>query len=163
MRDLQPGEDLAVLQALLPPREAQWVGQARSRPLHLLGAIRRVLHDQLRAGRLHGIVYRKLEEDLKELDLVVGGCERLYSSPVPPTMSRHAIRSIALWLLGLPFVLAGSMPPLAVALWTFATSYIFVGIEETGAQVENPFDVLPMTRLCNVVIFNIEEAIALPP
>lgn len=163
MRDLQPGEDLEVLQALLPPREAQWVGQSRSRPLHLLGATRRVLHDQLRAGRLHHIVYRKLEEDLKELDLVVGGCERLYSSPVPPTMSRHAIRSITLWLLGLPFVLAGSMPPAAVALWTFATSYIFVGIEETGAQVENPFEVLPMTHLCNVVLFNIEEAIALPP
>lgn len=162
-RDLRPGEDLDVLEALLPANEARWVGQARSRPMHLLGAARRVLHEELKAGRLHPNVYSKLEGDIKELDLVVGGCERIFSSPVPPTMSRHAIRSLLIWLLALPFALAGSTPPAAVALWTFATSYIFVGIEETGAQVEEPFEIVPMTQLCNMILSDIEQAITLPP
>ena len=162
-RDLRPGESTEILEALLSPAEAAWIGQARSRPLQLLGAMRRVLHGQLQAGSLHPMVYRKIDEDLKELDLVVGGCERLFSSPVPPTMSRHAIRSIMLWLIGLPFGIAGSMAPLFVALWTFALSYIFVGIEEVGAQVEQPFEITPMTRLCNVIMFNLEEAFSVPP
>ena len=66
---------------------------------------------------------------------MVGGCERVFSSPVPPTMSRHVIRCMLLWLLGLPAVLAGTMAPANIAMWVFFVSYIFVGIEEVGAQV----------------------------
>ena len=161
-RDLQPGEDTEILDTLLPKEEAEWIGQMRSRPLQLLGCIRRVLHTQLKLGSLHPMVYRKIDEDLKELDLVVGGCERLFSSPVPPTMSRHAIRCLMIWLVFLPFVLAGNVRPIIAALWVFFTSYIFVGIEEVGAQVEQPFEITPMTRLCNVVMFNLEESFAPP-
>ena len=39
---------------------------------------------------------------------------------------------------------------------------ILVGIEEVGAQVEQPFEITPMTRLCNVVMFNLEESFAPP-
>ena len=39
-----------------------------------------------------------------------------------------------LWLVGLPLVLCGTMAPLACALWVFAISYIFVGIDEVGVQ-----------------------------
>jgi hypothetical protein len=142
------GQDTEVLDLLLPPGEAQWFATFRSRPLVLLGACRRVLHAQYRAGTLDRVVYRKLDEvriyhpwarttsgpsprlwavmtwqDLKELDLVIGGCERLFSSPAPPTMARHAVRSMFLWLLGLPLVLAGSMAPAACAMWVFFVAY----------------------------------------
>ena len=53
--------------------------------VQLLGAIRRVLHGQYKAGNLPQHIARKLEEDVRELGLVVGGLERLFSSPVPPT------------------------------------------------------------------------------
>ena len=86
-----------------------------------------------------------------------------FSSPVPPTMSRHAIRSLLLWLLALPLGLAGSLSPTSMAAWSLLVSYIFVGIEEVGAQVEQPFEITPMTRLCNVILFNLEEAFAPPP
>ena len=97
----------------------------------------------------------------------MGGCERVFSSPVPPTMSRHrpplrchharrprpfrppscrsrhVIRCMLLWLLGLPAVLAGSMSPAHISLWVFLVSYIFVGIEEVGVQVEHRADASP--------------------
>ena len=106
---------------------------------------------------------RFVDSDVKDLDLVVGGCERLFSSPVPPTMSRHIVRCLLLWLVGLPLLLAGSMNRVAVALWVFVTSYIFVGIEEVGVQVEQPFEIIPMTQLCNVIMANLEEAFEPPP
>ena len=38
----------------------------------------------------------------QELDRATAACERLFSSPIPPTMSRHGMRSLTLWLLALP-------------------------------------------------------------
>lgn len=162
-RDLAPGERADVLHALLPMDEAEWISNQRSRPLTLLGALRRECQAQFRAGNLERHTHRRIEEDIRALDQVVGGCERLFSSPLPPTMSRHVIRCLALWLLGLPFVLVGTMAPLTIAIWVFVTSYIFVGIEEVGVQVEQPFEIVPMTRICNVIMLNIEEAISHPP
>jgi len=152
-----------VLTLLLQPREAAWMAEQRSRPLILLGALRRTMHAQFEAGNLPPHLHRKLEEDMRELDLVVGGCERLFSSPVPPTMSRHVVRSLVLWLATLPFVLAGTMTPRSIALWVGLVGYIFVGIEEVGVQVEQPFEIVPMTQLCNIIMANLEEAIAAPP
>ena len=37
------------------------------------------------------------------------------------------------------------------------------GIEEVGVQVEQPFEIMPMTQLCNVIMFNLQEAFATPP
>ena len=82
--------------------------------------LRRVLHNQCRNGNLPWHEHRKLEEDLRELDLVVGGCERLFSSPVPPTMSRHSVRCLIIWLFSLPFVLAGTMAPFTCAMCALA-------------------------------------------
>lgn len=159
----KPGERTEVLETLLPPTEAAWMASQRHRPLQLLSAARRVLQAQFRNGNLPSHMHRKLEEDFRELDLVVGGCERLFASPVPPTMSRHAVRCLLLWLLTLPLVLAGTMAPVACALWTFVVSYIFIGIEEVGVQVEQPFEIVPMTQLCNVIQSNLEESFAAAP
>lgn len=59
---------------------------------------------------------------------------------------------------GLPLVLAGTMAPSAVGFWVFVTSYVFIGIEEVGVQVEQPFEIVPMTQLCRLIMANLEEA-----
>ena len=45
------------------------------------------------------------------------------------------VRSLVLWIATLPFVLAGAMSPISIALWVSLIVYIFVGIEEVGVQV----------------------------
>ena len=157
-------ESTAVLEVLLPPEEVEFIAAQRIRPLQLLSALRRELHDQWALGHLPAHLHRKLEEDVREIDKIIGSFERLFSSPLPPTMSRHIVRCLQIWLLGFPFVLAGTMAPVAVALWVFATSYALVGIDEVGVQVEQPFDILPMRKLCTIVVFNLEESfVRLPP
>ena len=153
-----------MLEVLLPPEEVEFIAAQRIRPLQLLSALRRELHDQWALGHLPAHLHRKLEEDVREIDKIIGSFERLFSSPLPPTMSRHIVRCLQIWLLGFPFVLAGTMAPVAVALWVFATSYALVGIDEVGVQVEQPFDILPMRKLCTIVVFNLEESfVRLPP
>ena len=53
-------------------------------------------------------------------------------------MARHGMRSVTLWIAALPIVLAPSMPPFLVALWTASTAYIYLGVDELGAQVRSP-------------------------
>ena len=43
------------------------------------------------------------------------------------------------------------MAPGTVAMSAFATAYVYVGIEELGVQVEQPFELIPMTRICAIV------------
>lgn len=150
-------EDTRVLDALLPAEEAAWIASQRSRPAQLLVSLRVELYEQFQLGHLPAHLHRKIEEDTRSLNLILGGCVRLFSSPLPPTMSRHIVRCLQLFFIGLPFVLAGTMAPLTVAAWVFVVSYAFVGIDEVGVQVEQPFEVLPMTKLCNVVMANLDE------
>jgi predicted membrane chloride channel (bestrophin family) len=99
---------------------------------------------------------------VKELDTVVESCERLFSSPIPPNMARHCMRSLTLWLLALPVVLTQAMPPLLVGLWTAITSYIYLGVDELGAQVEQPFAIMPLWQLCHLAQLNVEESLSTP-
>lgn len=155
LRDGEKADE--VIQAVLPAEEAAWLLRQRSPVVAIIGCVRQLLHQQQTQGHLDKHLQYKLERDLLELYQVVGGCERLFTSPIPPTFTRHVVRSMALWLLALPLALIGSMPTLAVVCFSTATAYIFLGIEELGVQVEQPFDILPLWQICHLATRNVEE------
>ena len=55
------------------------------------------------------------------------------------------------------------MSPLTIGAWVAITAYIFVGIEDVGSQVEQPFEVVPMASLSRLIQLNVEEALEVPP
>jgi len=112
------------------------------------------------AGQLQPHIHMKLEEDLRDLNLFLADNQRLFHSPIPPTMSRHVTRCLLLWLSMLPFALCGRMAPIGNALAAAATTYIFVGMEETGAQVEQPFESMPLWQLCHIMAHDAEATVA---
>ena len=77
---------LHAVRVLLPESEADWLSTQRSRPLQILGGMRRTLHRQNKLGNLSNHLHKKLEEDMRELDLVVGGC----APPLPLLLSPAA-------------------------------------------------------------------------
>ena len=72
------------------------------------------------------------------------------------------MRSLVLWLLLLPVVLTRAMPPLLVGVWTAVTSYIYLGVEQLGAEVEQPFAMMPLWQLCHLAQLNVEESLSTP-
>ena len=42
------------------------------------------------------------------------------------------------------------------------TSFIYLGMEEIGAQVEQPFESMPLWQLCHLAQLNVEEALTSP-
>lgn len=141
-------------QKLLPSDEFEWLKVQRSRPLAVLSQLRRLIYRECEAGRLSQQMQYILDIDIKELNGVHSSCERLFTSPIPPNMARHGMRSLTLWLCALPVVLVGQLPPLSIATWAITTSYIYIGIDELGAQVLyqycRSFSSFPINRLISL-------------
>jgi predicted membrane chloride channel (bestrophin family) len=136
--------DLLSLKILLPADEWDWLSSQRARPLAILSQLRRKIYAERDAGRVSDQMQYILDLDIKELGGVHAACERLFTSPIPPNMARHGMRSLTLWLCALPVVLVGQLPPLCIAAWAFTTSYIYIGIDELGAQARTSTDERPV-------------------
>jgi predicted membrane chloride channel (bestrophin family) len=94
------------------------------------------------------VAHNLLEQEIAKLEGVTGVCERILSSPIPPTYSRHLSRVLTIWLAMLPIGLIGSGIPIVGTIFASAfTSYILVGIDEIGMEIEHPFSLLPMQQL----------------
>lgn len=125
------------------------------------------------------------------LTAAASGCDRLLKTPIPlrcgssctfqqmhqslfhcclqpltkaacctGSYTRHTARSLMMWLLTLPAALWPKMgPSLVVAV--FFISYVLIGIDELGMQIEEPFAILPlaplMMKIRNEVIAAVEE------
>ena len=69
-----------------------------------------------------------IEERIRELEIAVGVCERLFGSTIPPTYTRHLSRVMSLWLLLLPVsLIAVNLKTVGVAFATTIAAYVFIG------------------------------------
>mmetsp|Transcript_45385 Transcript_45385/g.110386 ORF Transcript_45385/g.110386 Transcript_45385/m.110386 type:complete len:488 (-) Transcript_45385:88-1551(-) len=94
------------------------------------------------------VVHTSMEKALEDLDATAGGCERLMTSPIPPTYSRHLSRIMCLYLMILPLAsVASGMPPLGCMVASAIISYVLVGVDEIGMEVENPMPLLPLQQM----------------
>jgi putative membrane protein len=67
-----------------------------------------------------------------------------------PGPRRHSTRSLMLWLAGLPLALWQPMGWACIPA-VFIISFIFMGIDEIGVEIEEPFAILPLTPLVKVI------------
>jgi len=101
----------------------------------------------------------RLDENLTFFEDAVGACERLLRTPIPVSYTRHTSRFMFIWLTALPLALwpacGWGTAPLAVVI-----SFLLLGIEEIGVQIEEPFGCIPLEDLCDEIegdVFNIVE------
>ena len=165
--------DQEALDMLLPPEEAEWVGK-QSKPAlaaldRLSHILRAVADDPEYAGRyLSAESHRIMLENIGELDQLIGTCERLIATPVPPTYTRFTSRVLLSWLACIPLSLVGAgLPNFAVILGTLFTSYVMIGIDEIAIEIEEPMRLLPLNDLCCSLMSDVTSRIvpkdAMPP
>lgn len=109
-----------------------------------------LLSDAVKEGAIPLFAAREIERAITGLGLCAGGCERILTTPIPLSYTRHISRSVMIWLLGLPFALAPGMGYVTIPTMFFM-SYILFGIDEIGIEIEEPFCVLPLLPLCYAV------------
>jgi len=141
-----------VYEIMLGRDEADWILSQKIRPpLAILARIRQIVADVAMTCTNPNffVPHSALEGAIDDLDAVTGGCERLLSSPIPPTYSRHLSRIMVMYLTMLPFALVASgTPSLGAAVATALVSYVIIGVDEIGMEIENPFPLLPLMQLC---------------
>jgi putative membrane protein len=120
-------------------------------PLWLMTNVAEVL----RVARLRGVisdhVLQLMDHNAQQLVDYVGACERIHRTPLPFAYVVHLRRALLLYCLSLPFALVDTF-----GWWTIPDTlmltYIFLGIEEIGVEIEDPFGTddndLPLEGIC---------------
>lgn len=120
---------------------------SQHRPTRALAEISAILV-QMELNPLHQI---EIEKMVTELCSALGVCERILTSPIPTFYTRHTSRFLAFWLFFLPMALYDTvigwrhfaLVPIMMVLGGF-----MLGIEELSCQLEEPFSILPMRKMC---------------
>ncbi|MGQ3687550.1 bestrophin family protein [Klebsiella pneumoniae] len=114
---------------------------------------------QLReAGKLSDITYGLMDNKLDELAHVLGGCERLATTPVPFAYTLILQRTVYLFCTLLPFALVGDLHYMTPFVSVFI-SYTFLSWDSLAEELEDPFGTaandLPLNAMCNTIERNL--------
>lgn len=143
---------------LLPEDQAKDLGQAQHIPLAVATQITQVLARAGKEGVVTDIVQMALDHNVQLLIDYQGGCERIHKTPLPFAYVVHLRRALILYCMALPFALVNTF-----GWWTIPTTvvltYIFLGIEEIGVEIEDPFGMddndLPLETICQTIERNV--------
>jgi putative membrane protein len=158
MSALRGNKLLAPSSSGLPEQEVQEVLSAPHLPL----AIARRMTQQLMRARdqkaISDYVLVSMDSNINLLLDYIGACERIHRTPIPFAYMVHLRRALILYCFTLPFALVDALHWWTV-VGTFLVSFVLLGIEEIGVEIEDPFGYdandLPLERFCQTIEGNI--------
>lgn len=134
-------------------------------PIAVACRISETLRSAWRDGLLTEFGFLELDRNVQQLVDYTGGCERIRRTPLPFVYVAHLRRALILYCFTLPLALVGSYGWATIGV-VMLLSYILLGIEEIGVEIENPFgkDVndLPLEGFCATVERDLAALLALP-
>lgn len=148
--------------AFLSAKEAERVA-AESNPTHaLLQTQMQLLVDENQAGRLTELRLQSLDETIRALLDIQGGCERIKKTPFPRGYGFIAERLIQAYGVLLPLGLVGNINNDWVAIpLTVLVCLSFALISEVGRVLEDPFTLfwpaLPLAALSKTIEINLRQ------
>lgn len=159
LRHTDAREDLA---ARLPAPLFERVMAARYRPIAIVQWLgewvqRRVSHDG-QQGTLDAYAALAFDHNLNALSNVIGGCERIASTPLPFAYSVMIQRTVYFFCAALPFGLVESIGNFTPVFAVFV-AYAFMAHEAIASQLEDPFGTEDNDLALNALSAMIEDAV----
>ena len=138
----------AKLVALLGEHECSRLMSFRMRPLESISSLSRMI---LRS-KLEAATRQRLDFHLDELNDAYILCEDIRRIPMPIVYTRHTERFLGLWTFLLPFALVEHFGGgfVIIPISSIVAMFLY-GIEEIGAEVEEPLSILPLEYFINEV------------
>lgn len=150
----------------LPTDEAHAALGAPHVPLHAATRITEALVEARDRGAISDYVLMQVDRNVQLMVDYLGACERIVRTPLPFVYVVHVRRALFLYCYTLPFVLVG-MYRWWTILVVLLAAYTFLGIEEIGVEIENPFgrdaNDLPLERYCETVERDVLGVLEMPP
>ena len=139
LRETNPDADM---ERLLSNSYSQKLQTAVFKPIVILKELGIWVNIAKRDGKLDSITQVAFDENLNKLSDIIGGCERIASTPIPYTYSVLLHRTVYIYCFLLPLGFGESM------LWTLPfvvvfIAYTFVALEAIADELEDPFGVQP--------------------
>lgn len=143
---LEDSDLAAELKDVLTPKEASSLLKARHRPSFAVS----ILTELGAAAPLRESHRIRLDENLTYFEDAVGSCERILTQPIPLSYTRHTSRFMVIWLSALPLGLYDTCGWATIPLSVVIT-FLLLGIDEIGVQIEEPFGLLPLDDICDEI------------
>lgn len=125
------------------------VAQAANRPLWVCDRIGKEIMGIQTFDSFSSRERLSLLGSIDKLTSAIGQCERINQTAVPLNYARHALRSLTLWLVTLPFCLVKDLgfltgPATGICAW------LLFGVYQIGHSIEDPFQgSLRLSMLCD--------------
>jgi putative membrane protein len=124
--------------ALLPAAEVQRVLAAGNAGVAVAMRMSSVIAEARQRGLISDYVQLQIDQNVQLLIDYQGGCERIVKTPLPFAYMLHLRRTLILFILGLPFALVESFGWATIPVVALV-AHTFLGIEEIGVEIEDPF------------------------
>ncbi len=127
-------------------------------PSLMLMTLGKRVTEYARLSKLDPILLAQMDAQINQLSHVLGGCERIKSTPIPYPYILMLHRVVHVYCFLLPFCLVDSigwLTPVAVCI----LAYTFFGLDALGDQIADPFGTEPNDLPLDAMSRNIEIAI----
>ncbi|MDQ1692629.1 MAG: ion channel-forming bestrophin family protein [Acidobacteriaceae bacterium] len=136
------------------------VNQARYKPALLLRAMGEWVSQRQREGLFGEVTASTFDRNLNELSNVLGGCERIASTPVPFSYSVMIHRVVYFYCALLPFGLVDAIAWMTPVV-SLVIAYSFIALDVLASELEMPFDLeendLPLDTICRTIELSLRE------
>lgn len=154
------------LEPLMSPLSYCKLENMNHAPLEIAFWIGDYLQNQYNRSCVNIYQLASLQKLLDDMVDILGGCERILKTPMPLAYAIKLKQLLLIYFLVLPFEIVGGL-----GLWTGPIlafiSLILLGIEEVGAEIEEPFghdpNDLPLDLICATIMRNVEDLITFAP
>lgn len=154
------------LRELVSSKQAQRLVKAKHPPLQIAFWIGQHLQQAVQQGYINHDQASDLDQSLNQMVEGLSSCERIASTPLPIAYRIYLKRLILIYCVGLPFRWVPEIHGWAVPM-VAVVSFILLGIEEVGRELENPFgndaNDLPTDDICQTITDNVNEVRANAP
>ena len=157
LRRLPQAQTLA---GYLPAEEVGKVAGSYSPVNRILLLMGEWLAREYRQQRFTDMQFHSMNQRMNDLSVVLAGCERIASTPVPFAYTLILHRTVYLFCIMLPFALVSDlhyMTPFVSVL----ISYTFISLDTLAEELEEPFGLenndLPLDAICNALEIDLRQ------
>eukprot|EP00163_Fabomonas_tropica_P007357 TRINITY_DN1708_c0_g1_i23.p1 TRINITY_DN1708_c0_g1~~TRINITY_DN1708_c0_g1_i23.p1 ORF type:complete len:469 (-),score=55.32 TRINITY_DN1708_c0_g1_i23:201-1607(-) len=160
MNHVRGNEDTSEIEALWDDASFHELMDAEDLPNVLIMAVSHELVSARKQGLMLDAAATRLDSTLSELLRLRAAIEKISFTPIPHAYAIEGSRMILFFLSSLPIVIVPSLGWFTVLVCTLIT-FEYLGIEEIGAEIEDPFGFdfndLPLDRMCENHRYNLIE------
>ncbi|MDN3547432.1 bestrophin family protein [Mucilaginibacter aquaedulcis] len=142
------------MQKRLPAELAGELSTAIYKPVMLMKQMAMWVQTTKEQGKIDSIIQTAFDDNFSKLSDIVGGCERIASTPIPYTYRVLLHRTVYVYCFLLPFGFVDSLGWFTPLIVTFI-AYTFVALEAIADEIEEPFGLevndLALNAMCLMI------------